>query len=203
MPSTLINFILGKIGTLVVLAVLVWGVWPDASAQVPSGVLVREAPIQQETRASSFAFRGYKIKPLADFDITARVLGKEIYRFDHEAEVAPVDLALGWQSMSNSLVLDKIDISQNGRFYHWETPNFPIPRREIETQSANMHMIPSSPDIEDALKDLPENAVIRVTGHLVEVEDKNGWRWKSSMTRGDTGFGACELIWVKTLSRIR
>jgi hypothetical protein len=203
MPSPLINFLLGKIGILTVLAFLVWAVWPGSAAQVPAGILVRDAPVQTPAATRPFMYGDFKIRPLADFDITARVLGKEIYRFDHESNVSPVDLALGWQSMSNSLVLDTIDISQNGRFYHWHTPDFPIPRNDIETQSANMHMIPSTSDIEDRLKDLPENAVVRITGYLVEVEDKKGWRWKSSLTRGDTGYGACELIWVKTLERIR
>ncbi len=26
-----------------------------------------------------------------------------------------------------------------------------------------------------------------------------GWRWKSSLTRKDTGNGACELVWVKQM----
>ena len=55
----------------------------------------------------------------------------------------PEDLALGWGRMSDSDVLAKIDITQSGRFYYWHVDDFPIPRREIETSSANMHMIPS------------------------------------------------------------
>ena len=42
-------------------------------------------------------------------------------------------------------VLQSIDISQSGRWYLvWTTRDFPIPRRAIETQSANMHMVPAN-----------------------------------------------------------
>lgn len=193
----------GKFWLLVLVVALIWFAWPEDSIDVPPGDLVRAPPLQTATAAPSFSFRGYTVSPLAEFDISARVLGKDIYRFDRESEVSPVDLALGWQAMSDSLVLDEIDISQGGRFYVWYTKTFPVSRGEIETQSANMHMIPSTDEIEDALKDLPINAVIRIKGYLVRVTDKTGWTWQSSMTREDTGFSACELIWVKSLERIR
>jgi hypothetical protein len=36
---------------------------------------------------------------------------------------------------------------------------------------------------------------------LVKVEQpSSGWRWVSSLSREDTGAGACELIWVESLS---
>jgi hypothetical protein len=39
---------------------------------------------------------------------------------------------------------------------------------------------------------------------LVEVQSKHkqadNWRWRSSLTRDDTGNGVCELIWIKDFS---
>ncbi len=193
----------GRIWLLFLVVAAIWFVWPEPSVDVPPGDLVLTPPLQTNTNAAPFIFRGHTVSPLAEFDISARVLGKEIYRFDRESEVSPVDLALGWQAMSDSLVLDEIDISQGGRFYTWYTKTFPVSRAEIETQSANMHMIPSTDEIEGTLKGIPINAVIRIKGYLVRVTDETGWTWQSSMTRGDTGFAACELIWVKSLERIR
>ena len=84
------------------------------------------------------------MKALAAFVVEARVLGRENYRFDAGAELAPVDLALGWRPMSDSAVLAEIAIHQRNRFYYWFTATFPIPRRDIEIHSANMHLIPAS-----------------------------------------------------------
>jgi hypothetical protein len=75
----------------------------------------------------------------------------------------------------------------------------PIPRREIETHSANMHMIPADEVIEDALLDLRPGEIVSLRGKLVRVEAGDGWRWVSSMTRKDTGGHACELVYVERI----
>ena len=104
--------------------------------------------------------------------------------------------------MSDTTVLQRISISQRGRFYYWSTADFPIPRREIETSSANMHMIPADDRVEAALKSVRPGQIVTVRGYLVEARAPDGWRWRSSMTREDTGAGACELIWVESVSMI-
>jgi hypothetical protein len=42
-------------------------------------------------------------------------------------------------------------------------------------------------------------SVVRLEGYLVEARADDGWRWRSSLTREDTGNGACELVWVERL----
>ena len=98
--------------------------------------------------------------------------------------------------MSDESVLDNIDISQSGRWYRWSTNNFPIPRREIETQSANMHLIPANDLVEDMIDQVKQGQIIRITGSSVRVDAKDGWHWQSSLTREDTGAHACELVYV-------
>jgi hypothetical protein len=34
-------------------------------------------------------------------------------------------------------------------------------------------------------------------GFLVEARADDGWRWRSSLTRDDTGARACELVFVE------
>ena len=41
--------------------------------------------------------------------------------------------------------------------------------------------------------------VVALGGYLITVEAKDGWRWRSSLSRNDSGGGACELVWVKSL----
>jgi hypothetical protein len=164
-------------------------------------VVAGDLPVQSSVAGErEFERNGYRIRALARFEVSARVLGAEHYRLDREAQLAPVDLALGWGRMSDTAVLQRISISQRGRFYYWSTADFPIPRREIETSSANMHMIPADDRIEAALKSVRPGQIVTVRGYLVEARAPDGWRWRSSMTREDTGAGACELVWVESVS---
>jgi hypothetical protein len=145
---------------------------------------------------------GYRITPLQPFNLTARVLAREDYRFDSGARWSPTDLALGWGPMADPQVLAKIKVTQSNRWYHWQTDDFPIPRREIETHSANMHMIPASEMVARILADVRPGERIALTGQLVRIDGDDGFRWVSSQSREDTGAGACELILVEQLSRL-
>ncbi len=119
--------------------------WQQRPVLHGAGVIAAEDPIQRNLdNATPIIKNGYQITPLADFHVEARVLSAEHYWMDHEADLAPVDLALGWGPMSDEAVLDKITISQSNRFYFWRLESFPIPREDIETHSANMHMIPAN-----------------------------------------------------------
>jgi len=177
-----------------------WNWWSGREVVRPPGVTVAELPVQVATAGGrTFTRNGYQLTALASFEISARVLGAEHYRADREAQIAPVDLALGWGRMSDTEVLSRIRISQSGRFYFWNTDDFPIPRREIEMYSANMHMIPADDRIEAVLKSVRKGQLVTVRGYLVEARATDGWSWRSSLTRTDTGAGACELIWVESM----
>jgi hypothetical protein len=176
--------------------------WTERPVHPPAGVLVAEAPRQTAVSGSppALAREGYTITALARFELEARVLGKERYRFDRGAELAPVDLALGWGRMSDSAVLEKVEVSQGTRYYFWRTASFPIPRGEIEASSANMHMIPADAAVERRLKSVRPGQVVALSGYLVEVRGRDGWGWRSSLTRNDTGNAACELVWVERIA---
>ena len=130
----------------------------------------------------------------------ARVLGREDYRFDRGAQLSPTDLALGWGPMDDPEIFGRIEIRQSNRWYYWRADDFPIPRREIERHSANMHMIPANAAVADVLDSLRIGDRIRLSGQLVRVEGDDGFRWVSSLSREDTGNGACELVWVEQLA---
>jgi hypothetical protein len=166
--------------------------------QPEPGVLAAEPPAQVELDHGAQLQRGdVTLTTRAHFDITARVLSRKDYSGGADARLIPTDLALGWGRMSDSDVLAKIDISQSGRFYYWHVKEFPIPRREIETSSANMHMIPANEDVKRQLKRVRQGELVHITGFLVDASRADGWRWKTSLTRDDTGAGACELIYVE------
>lgn len=189
---------------LIVAAFVAWNDWRNRPIDHPPGVLVSVTPVQRDLRApDSFLFDDFTMTRRAEFDIQARVLSRETYFWGTESDLAPVDLALGWGRMSDQSVLDQINIRQSGRWYftRYALPP-PIPEQEIIRTSANMHMIPANGSVERALKRLRRGDVVRITGFLVDVDHDSGWKWRTSLTREDTGQGACEIIYVEDVQRL-
>lgn len=166
------------------------------------GVLAPDTPAQHQLKgaAPQFDRGGAHLTALASFELRARVLSREDYRFDAGAALSPIDLALGWGRMSDSAVLDQVSISQFGRFYYWHVDAFPIPEREIIESSANMHLIPADSSVKRAMARSRAGDVIELHGYLVSARMPDGGEWRSSTTRSDSGYGACELIWVESFA---
>ena len=76
----------------------------------------------------------------------------------------------------------------------------PIPQKEISTNSANMHIIAANEQVLQKLKKIKKGHVLSFTGYLVKIRSKSGKKWASSLTRGDVGNGACELVWVEQIN---
>ena len=190
----------------IALSLLAFGAYKQGfnrQVQHPPGAIAPESPRQTRTSEPPFAFPegSYTIKPLADFSIKARVLSREDYSMGREADLSPIDLAFGWGPMSDTAVIKRLTISQSGRFYFWRyegTP--PIPDQDIISHSANMHLIPANNDIHKKLKTVRQGQVVSLKGHLVAVNAPDGFTWTSSLTRDDSGAGACEVIWVTAVS---
>jgi hypothetical protein len=162
--------------------------------------LAPSEPFQGRTGRSAFEHRGHRVTPVASFDLEALVLSRRNYGRDRGAEVSPVDLALGWGPMSNPRILSGIPIRQSGRWYRFRIHTLPrISAREVHRNSSNMHIIPSDGIVSDALDEVRDGDVIRMSGLLVDVAGRDGFRWKSSRSRNDTGNGACELVYAETL----
>lgn len=182
----------------IVLAAVAWH-YTQRPRSHPPGVLVAEAPAQGplDSDVGLPPQAGFSITALATFALSARVLGRADYRYDDGAKLAPTDLALGWGRMSDSAVLEKVDISQAIRFYHWQVTEFPIPEREIIESSANMHLIAADDDVARSIARTRVGDIVSLDGYLVRANGPRGYTWTSSLTRSDSGDGACELVWVR------
>ena len=148
-------------------------------------------------------FNGYTMTNLAGYEGQFRVLSRENYRSGREAEISPVDFALGWGTMADPAVYKQLSIRQSNRWYYWRYENQPpIPRHEIEIQSANTHLIPANTAVAKQLAEIDQDDLIYLKGHLVEVKAGDGWTWRSSLSREDTGNGACELMLVEEVREL-
>jgi hypothetical protein len=167
---------------------------------LPDKFRTGDAPLQSDVdnRISVLQMGESKITPLAGFSLQARVLAREDYRFDAGAEFSPTDLALGWGPMSEAGMSSKLNISQSGRWYQysWNSDGPPIPLDDIIRHSANMHLVPSNDAVAASLKSVSKNDIVELNGWLVRIEKNNGWHWQSSLSREDSGNGACELVYV-------
>ncbi|MEO7433539.1 MAG: hypothetical protein ABIR62_16320 [Dokdonella sp.] len=169
----------------------------------PAGMLVESEPRQTEPVDRSVLHHGdYALTPLADYDIEALVLSREDYSMDAGSALAPTDLAVGWQRMSDSAVIEGLDISQSARFFTYRWSNQPpIPPTEIARSASNMHLIPANDSVARDLARVRVGNVVHMTGELVEARGSDGWTWRSSLRRDDTGGGACELMRVESIER--
>ncbi|MFP4462487.1 MAG: hypothetical protein ACLFO0_01395 [Guyparkeria sp.] len=170
---------------------------PDAPPGFDADLSIERAPLQTTLdETPTLSAGGFRITPRAEFQIEARVLSRRDYRFDAEAALSPTDLALGWGPMARPEVLEAFEIDQSGRFYRWHTERFPVPREAVEKSSANMHLVPANDWIAADIDRIAEGDTVRLAGHLIDVDGENGWRWRTSLTRSDTGRGACEVLLV-------
>ena len=171
----------------------------------PPGILVSSEPEQGmlPQPAATIESGPFHLKPLAHFALDARLLHRKIYRWDRESALAPVDLAVGWGPMSDQAVIDRLNITQSMRFFWYEYRNPPpIPKEEIVCHGTNLHIIPATSAIASLSKSLRIGTLIHLRGELVEATGSDIGTWRSSLSRTDSGNGACELIWVEELSTL-
>jgi hypothetical protein len=177
------------------------GMLSGRSIDRPPGVLAPDEPMQTPTRAAPFSYGDYQITPLASYDVEARVLSVEPYSMDSGSRLSPLDFAVGWGPMSDSAVLDHFRVSQGARFFTIYPDDTAIDLRTALRGSANMHLIPATSDVREQLERVRAGHIVRLQGLLVRVDGPRGYVWKSSLTREDTGAGACELFYVEEVAR--
>ena len=186
-----------RLGPWICAALVLLGAWRWYSTREVShgpGVLVADEPWQDDVDSTEGVEReGFRLVPRAEFSATVRVLHREDYSMGPLAQLVPTDFAVGWGPMSDSKVLADIEVSQGNRFYYWRTGSWPIERRAIEIHSANWHVIPENEAVRVVLGKLRTGSLVQLRGRLVDIEGKEGGM-RTSLTRDDTGAGACEII---------
>ena len=186
-------------GFAITLAIFAWH-YANRPITYPPGILIASDPKQTSITEAPITCGDFTLQPLAYLALDARLLHLKIYRYDKQAALVPVDLALGWGPMSDQRVLDQITVTQSMRFYWFDYKQPPISKEEIIAHSTNMHIIPSTKAIASRCKSLRAGTLVHLEGNLVEASAPNYGTWHSSVSRTDTGNGACELIWLKEIS---
>lgn len=184
------------------LALAAWFFWPSPKADW-KGIPAAREPVQSEAGLPpAFAHGEHTVTPLARYSVTAVVLGRERYRNDPEADLSPLDLALGWGPMSMAGVINELKFSQSGRWYEYRWPDEPpLEPGRMSVHSANTHCLPADKEVRRALLAVKRHELVTLEGYLVEVTGPEGYRWRSSLTRGDSGARSCEVFWITSVAR--
>lgn len=172
-----------------------YAVWTHVLKPTPN---LEQMPQSQQIAQGVKQVDGYQITDLQSYQGEFRILSRENYNFGTEAKFSPVDFAVGWGAMADPQVYSQIDISQGNRWYRWHVDHEPpIPLSDIAISSANMHIIPANKAAAEQLKHIKKGDLVYLKGALVEIKSSEGWTWRSSLSREDTGAGACELMRVE------
>jgi hypothetical protein len=141
----------------------------------------------------------FTLLPRAAFDVSAKVVAAEHYRLDAGASLAPVDLVLTWGKLPEEPFGSQVSYQQMARYYFWHTSAAGLDLGYIQSHSSNMHMIPADDNVRRALLSVGGGDTVRVRGLLVNASRDDGFTWNSSLSRTDSGPGACELVWVEQI----
>jgi hypothetical protein len=186
-----------RLGPWIIAALLLFALWRLYSQREVGhapGMVAGADPEQSEIDDAPGIERGdFVLRPRADFNATVRILAREDYSMGDLADLVPTDFAVGWGPMSDSAALADIEITQANRFYFWSTESWPLTREQIETHSANWHVIPASERVRETLGRLRTGSIVQLRGQLVDIEGKEGGM-RTSLSRLDTGAGACEIL---------
>jgi hypothetical protein len=190
-----------KFLALLTLVVGTWYYVHDPAAKW-HGIPASQDPVQTaNSLPAPFKHDDYLVTPLASYRVTAVVLSRSRYRNDRGADIGPVDLALGWGPMSVAGVINDLNISQSGRWYQYSWRGAPpLEPSSIAQHSANTHCLPADDDVRQRLLAVKRHDLVTLQGYLVEVKKSDGYQWRSSLTRNDTGGGSCEVMWITSVS---
>lgn len=144
-----------------------------------------------------------ELRPVAAYSIGAMVVHSKSYWWGWQGDLSPIDLSLVWGDMVKPEFDSHIHYTQHFRYtlYVYDG-QAPFSDDYALAHASNHHLIPATPNVLKALRSLGKKQTIRLNGYLVNVEGKvKGepvW-WRSSLVRNDTGEGACELLYVKSV----
>jgi len=201
---------MNKFIQLIISLLLLAGCNSPTPSNIASGDIDSSLAPIQDSYASAETFTltkkegSFTVKPVAAYQISAMVVGKEPYSSGWQGAVAPVDLALAWGKLGEPESFKYVSYSQRDRWYFYEyKDDSPFDNSYIIEHSANNHIIPASENILKAVRSIRKKQKIMLEGFLVNIagtyEGGNVW-WNSSLSRKDTDNSSCEVFYVKKVT---
>ena len=171
---------------------MLWGESYQGFIEEPQQTMLA-SPIQTNISGSDGDVR---LTLLAQYIIEGVVKSKELYLLDYPSQISKYDLALAWGDLNREGIDEHISYSQSGRWYCYRySEDSPVNQNYISNHSANVHLIHRDGEILRKIVLASGGSHVRIKGFLVNVHFDSG-SWETSLSRSDTGNGACEIMYV-------
>lgn len=158
-----------------------------------------QGPVER-AGAESIVFKGFELVPVAAYQVDARILSRKDYLFDDWANIAPVDLVLGWGALALPDNANQLSHDQADRAYYWwyeNSQNLTVPF--VRSHVGMTHVIPMTKSLEDDLFTARPGDVVTIQGWLVDLINQEGLRWHTSTVREDYGPSSTEFLLATAL----
>jgi hypothetical protein len=217
LPQKYANFLLSGIGIIFMLMAMALVAFMIAtpkktavsSTPVPTvePILSTVDPVQTAVTGEPIIWQRekytWKLIPRAQIQITGRVLSRKTYNYDWQSEISPLDLAIGWGELYDTEVDKWVKWRQSGRWYFYRWPDeAPYDEKYLRSHSSNIHIVPATESLKPILLSIHEDDRIFLEGRLIDMEAISKtkiWLSETSLTRTDSGEGACEILLVERL----
>jgi len=149
------------------------------------------------------------VVPMADYDITGLVVSHNeptawyVFDISHDKESPDTrDLCVLWGSNVQNEEYRKISFFSGDYTCNWKWGANTDVSQFSMYKISNNHLITDSDEIRTIISQVNIGDQIHITGKLVNYsEDRWNGAWRrTSLTRTDTGMGACEIIFVQSIS---
>lgn len=186
---------------------------PDPAQLRPE---MRSEPLQQPTTDPPFQTSvggvTYTVKPIADYEIWGLVVSTHDtstwWNWIHEAtndHLNVVDLCLVFAENVTKGGYVGIDYSSGQFVCYVQTRSREKWERFSMRALSNNHLLADRPSIVSKLRNVNIGDQVRIRGWLAEYAHNQGMAFTrgTSVTRDDTGNGACETIYVREVELLR
>jgi hypothetical protein len=188
--------------------------WPSRSEISPE---VYREPLQTETHFSAFSFdlkgKRYTVTPKFAYEIRGIVVSchdaKEAFDYYHEKwgdDLNVNDLCLVWGENVKNEVWRWMRFKSGSWTCYFEYGAEAGKARRVfrEDGISNNHLLARDADLAGRLRRLHRGDQVCIKGYLVEYSHSNGaFHRGTSVSRTDTGNGACETIFVTDLEILK
>lgn len=147
----------------------------------------------------------YTVRPIFAYDLSGLVVSRHDadtwWDWIHEAwndKLNVTDLCVVWGTNARTGIYREIDFS-SGEFQCFAQTGSSAAWAAFDmTSLSNNHLLSDDPAIARVLRDARVGDQIRLRGYLAEYSHDHGFRFVrgTSVTRTDTGNGACETVFV-------
>ncbi|MCX7543836.1 hypothetical protein [Marinicella gelatinilytica] len=209
--NSLIRYGLLISGILLILSFWNRNSWPD---ELPLAEALafepKQSPLNHVSQTVKYNDLTYTVQPRFNYELYGVVVSKRVHQADYKGSLHGLsedylnvaDLCVVWGENTNPKILKHFTFS-NGQFTcQYQTRSETAWQAFNPNQLSNNHVLSVNKSVRKTLAEANIGDQIVLRGYLADYTNPKGYLRKTSITRTDTGNGACETIWVEQASII-